>query len=1244
MVKIDVDGQETWALIDSGADISMINQDFARKAIHKDAIQCGPFGHVTEAGGGTVSVTGKAHVPFQIRNTQFLQPMAVIPGLVYQVILGRDFCCQHRTTLDDRAGVFRIGKHEIPLPTYEELRPRRSKVVTCSAVTIPPRSKLMVDIGIRAADGGRKTSLESPWHGILEPHLTDARQDWYIPRIVATVSDNDTIPVQLTNIQERAVTIQPNTEIGTFYTVQDDGGGMYEVLDGNDAITSIVADDKSRLFSDLHIEEAAVSDAGKRVLKRLINEYSSIFSENDEDIGKTTLLKHHIDTGNAAPVRQRPRRIPLRLREEVEKQKNKMLRDGIIEESSSPWCSPIVLAKKKDGSFRFCVDLRAVNSVTQSLPHPLPRVDDALDSLAGARFFSTLDMASGYWQVDLADEDKEKTAFTTGRGLHQFRAMPFGLKNAGATFQRLMELILAGMESRNCLVYIDDVIVFGATEQAHLKNLEEVFQRIRDAGMKLKPRKCRLARDEVVFLGHKVNRSGIQPDPANVEKVKEWPRPEKAEDLKSFLGLTGYYSKFVPGYSDLVKPIREEAEKKGQIEWSDELIESFECLKRRLTSPPILALPKFKGCFKLATDASNSAVGAVLTETIDGEENVLAYASKVLSKTERRWPTYDKELWAIVWAIRHFRQYLVGGSFEVQTDHKPLLNAPQSISVDKDATGRRGRWAVELSTYDFTVTYRKGSDNGNADAMSRRTGEGTGEEEISTELHAAAMGDIEPLVKESTLQNMKLEQELDPILGKVKEWVAEGKYPPKKKLKKCNRELRFLVRFFDQMIIVDDILKIQLERDEKTTVATLLPRVYRDTVMTMLHNDRTAGHLGVARTKEKVLERFFWPTVEKDVREHCETCIQCQRRSQPTPQRQAGFRTEVCSRPFERVAIDITEMPMSSRGNKYALVVMDYFTKYVHIYPMADQTAQTVSGCLLDVVLQEGVPERIHSDQGRQFEAAVFKQLCARLGIEKTRTSPYRPQSDGMVERFNRTLKDMVAKYIKPCGSDWDEHIRSLAFAYNTSKHSVTGYSPFFLIHGREARLPVDMLLRTEHKATDIDSYLENTLQKLSIAFDRVKENTQKAVSEMVQRQKDICREARYIEGQSVWVKDHTAHAGGKRKLGLHYKGPGKVVQMVGPSDSGVVYRIKMPDGKEVKVHHNHLKPAKTRQEDMNEPRSSGRTHKENVTETTVEEDMKIPDLVWALESCKKTKVVEEGPRYVTHYGRVVQPVQKYQA
>ena len=1086
--------------------------------------------------------------------------------------------------------------------------------------------------------------------------LYDRWKSRLLPRIVATVSDDETIPVQIANIQGSPVTIPPNTEVGIFHTIQEDGNGMYEVFDRNDTQEHIPTGEWDKVIQDLHIEEAAVSDAGKRVLKRLVTEYRDIFSKNDDDLGKTQILKHHINTGDAQPVRQRPRRIPIRLREEVEAQKSKMLKDGIIEESTSPWCSPIVLAKKKDGSFRFCVDLRAVNGVTQSLPHPLPRVDDALDSLAGAKFFSTLDMASGYWQVDLADEDKKKTAFTTGKGLHQFRAMPFGLKNAGATFQRLMELVLAGMDSRNCLVYIDDIIVFGETEQAHLKNLEEVFQRIRDAGMKLKPRKCCLARDEVVFLGHKVSHTGVQPDPANVAKVKEWPRPVKAEDLKSFLGLTGYYSKFVPDYSDIARPIREEAEKKGKIEWSNELIESFEGLKKRLISPPILALPSFKGTFKLATDASNSAVGAVLSELIDGEEKVIAYASKVLSKTERRWPTYDKELWAIVWAIRHFRQYLVGAPFEVLTDHKPLLNAPQSIDVDKDATGRRGRWAVELSTHDFQVTHRKGLDNGNADAMSRRMSRNMDEEEKPSEIHVVKE-DEESIIRDVKLESMKFEQELDPTVNLMKEWVVDGKLPSKKKLKKCSRELRTLARFFDQMVIEEDILKMQKEHEESTTTVTILPRVYREMVLKMLHNDCTAGHFGAVRTRERVLKRFFWPTVEKDVREHCETCIECQRRSQPTPPRQAAFRTETSSKPFERMAIDITEMPMSSRGNKYTLVVMDYFSKYVYVYPMPDQTARTVSECLMDVVLRQGVPERLHSDQGRQFESHVFQELCARLGIEKTRTSPYRPQSDGMVERFNRTLKDMVAKYIKPCGSDWDEHITALAFAYNTSKHSVTGYSPFFLVHGREARLPVDELFGASSSSTaDIDSHVEDVLRKLRTAFGKVKENTERAAYEMIKRQGDVCRESNYAPGQKVWLTDHTAQAGGKRKLGMRYKGPGEVIRQEGPREDGVVYRVRMPDGKEVKTHHNHIKPMKERQQGSRSDGMSRRTEpteddgistdqeeRDTVQPTEERELSDNPNLMWILGSGQKSKE-EEKSGYVTRSGRTVQQVVKYQA
>ena len=883
-IQIEVEGRSVWALVDSGADISMMGQEFAKAVIPKESLQKGSFGAITQAGGQKISVTSQAEVTFQIQSEQFIHPMVIIPGLIYQVVLGRDFCCQHKTVLDDRTGIFRIGNLEIPLPTYAELRPQRARVVTCTALTVPARSRALVQMEVEIPDGGVKIAREATWQGVLEPCAVGTDQEWRVPRVVAAVTREATVPVQVTNIGSQTVTIPPGTEMGTLYSIHEDGKGIYDVPSTVAASAQLCTGALDQIMTELKLEATVLSETGKASLEQLVTQYSDIFSQGEADIGKTTILQHRIETGDAAPVRQRPRRIPIRLKEEVERQKEKMLRDGIIEESSSPWCSPIVLAKKKDGSFRFCVDLRAVNAVTQNLPVPLPRVDESLDSLAGAKLFSTLDMASGYWQVDLAEKDREKTAFSTGKGLHQFRAMPFGLKNAGATFQRLMELVLAGMDSKNCLVYIDDIIVFGETEKAHLMNLEDVFQRVRAAGMKLKPKKCCLARDEVVFLGHKVGKNGVQPDPANVEKVRNWPRPRKADDLKSFLGLAGYYSRFVPNYSDLVRPIREAAEKKGEVEWTEELCESFNSIKLKLTSPPILALPTCQGEFKLATDASNTAVGAVLTEVVDGNERVISYASKVLSKSERRWPTYDQELWAIVWAVRHFRQYLAASHFTVLTDHKPLKNIPSSINVDMDATGRRGRWAIELSTYDLDVRYRKGSDNGNADALSRPVAAGQAPDDDAGELMAVKHDGERKEIDDDTLRR---EQDLDPTVSEVKKWLTTGKQPPKKDLRKRNRTIRTLARLFDRLLIDQGIVKLRQD-DDVDDLVILLPRTYRRIVLQMLHDDETAGHLGSARTLEKVRARFFWPNMSKDVSHYCETCEVCQRRSRPTPQMKGG--------------------------------------------------------------------------------------------------------------------------------------------------------------------------------------------------------------------------------------------------------------------------------------------------------------------------------------------------------------------
>ena len=719
MVEVSMAGRICWALIDSGADFSMMSSalyDQVRNNI--DATIQPPEKSAVGVGGETVPILGEVPgLAIAIQHKKLGCPtLSVVDGLVHDLVLGRDFCCRIGTVIDDTNGTIQIQDLKLKLPTYDEIRPQRSRVKTTCSVTIPPRSETVIWAKLQPIDGKILENDPHLLNGVLEPNSKLIKEELLIPRTVASMSIEGTIPVKVTNTTTDEATILKGSDIGTFHTLSMNGG-EYKLCEGH---KSEAAAAQHGSVPGLDLSSSDLSEVGQQKVKDLTLRFRDIFSTDSDDTGTTNLLQHQIDTGDAPPVKQQPRRIPYRLREQVEKQKEKMLANGVIEDSSSPWCSPVVLVKKRDGSVRFCVDLRAVNSATQPVAYPLPRIDEALDGLSGARFFTTLDMTAGYWQVEIAPEDREKTAFSTGKGLHQFRKMAMGLRNAGATFQRLMELVLAGVDAKTCLVYLDDVVLFNKTERSHLETLTEVFECIRAAGLKLKPQKCFIGRKEVTFLGHHVTREGIRPDPTNIEKVLKWPNPTTEVEVKGFLGLCGYYSKFIPNYAEISRPLREAANQSGALRWTSEMEAAFDTLKKSLASPPVLSLPTFKGTFRLYTDACNASVGSILTEEVDGEERVIAYDSKVLSRQQRRWPTYDKELWAVVHAVRRFRQYTTGFRFQVITDHKPLANIPKSIDSQRDGTGRRGRWATELSSFEFDVTVKTGTDHTNADALSRK--------------------------------------------------------------------------------------------------------------------------------------------------------------------------------------------------------------------------------------------------------------------------------------------------------------------------------------------------------------------------------------------------------------------------------------------------------------------------------------------------------------------------------------------
>jgi len=480
-------------------------------------------------------------------------------------------------------------------------------------------------------------------------------------------------------------------------------------LNNNSDLENLLRDKLSQ--SDLTTEES------KEKLRALLEEYKDIFENKLKEPGRAGYEHHIYVEEGVPPIKRRPYRYSEKENKVIEEEIIKMEEQGVIEPSSGPWSAPIVLVKKKDGT-RFCVDYRGLNNVTKKDVYPLPRIEEVLEKLGGSCIFTIMDMISGYWQIPMADEDKEKTAFISPKlGTWQFRVMPFGLTNAPATFQRHMDIILSGLNWKLCLVYIDDIIVFSPSFDRHLIDLKLVFDRIREAGMYVKLSKCAFAKNKIPFLGHVVSGDGISVDPNKTKIIEDARRPKNVAEIRSFLGLTGYYRRFVQNYALISSPLVHLTKSKIKFVWTDEQENAFFELKKRLVNAPILAYPIEGGKFKLYTDASDVALGGVLSQVQNNEEKVIVYASRKLTNPESRYTVTERECLSIVHFTKLFRHYLYGDNFEVVTDHSAL----KWLDEFKDLNSRLLRWSLKLQEFRpyMTVTHRPGKAHANADALSR---------------------------------------------------------------------------------------------------------------------------------------------------------------------------------------------------------------------------------------------------------------------------------------------------------------------------------------------------------------------------------------------------------------------------------------------------------------------------------------------------------------------------------------------
>ena len=605
---------------------------------------------------------GVSKVELNLAGEIFHCPVLVARSLTSDVILGLDFLEAHHCTLE-------MAHRQLSFPdrgvTVSLCDPSsvpdliQARVTLNETLTIPPFSMMETMARVNGKVRGQNWILQECKSKQLPVRVANG--------LVSTASSQ--VPIRLLNPSPDCRVVYKGTKIATVEELDEE---LHRAVLAVQPEEKRVSAAKQQVLNKM-VEKCAcdLTSEQKEQLFQLLLEYANIFADEGE-LGRTNRITHHINTGSAPPICQPVCRVPMCQKEELKDLLVEMEKKNVIRPSNSPWASPIVLVRKCDGTYRFCVDYRRLNSITRKDAYPIPRIDDTLDTLSGACWFSTLDMVSGYWQVEVGEEDKEKTAFCTPYGLYKFNVMPFGLCNGPATFQRLMNLMLSGLQISQCLVYIDDVIVVGRTFEEHLCNLREVFDRIRKAGLKLKPSKCALLQEKVFYLGHEVSRNGVATDPAKVDQVAHWLVPQSTKDVQKFLGLASYYRRFVRDFAGIAKPLHRLTEKNATFDWSIECQEAFAELRHRLCTAPVLAFPDFSKAFILDTDASNTGIGGVLSQLDEhGQEHVIAFASCTLSKSERRYCVTHRELLAVVFT-QQFRPYLLGKEFTLRTDHGSL--------------------------------------------------------------------------------------------------------------------------------------------------------------------------------------------------------------------------------------------------------------------------------------------------------------------------------------------------------------------------------------------------------------------------------------------------------------------------------------------------------------------------------------------------------------------------------------------
>ena len=1221
------------ALFDTGATKSVMSGKMYRN------LKLGPLDDsnlpsVVGANGSSLGVMGRIRctIAFEKDEDKFDQTFLVCENLQRGVILGKDFARQNC------AGVYWTPHNTRVLHTNlktiaetKELVPSGTAAIHVKQTTkLPPRSLAVVDVNIN-------TTSEDKIRMIPDSLCQSRHPNMYMMGFDADLSKKgkDTVvPFVLINLSHTEnVRLRKDTVVG--WTQKDDAEGevfqietldttprnytnprtprtfaqFVEMPENTDNQTIDTDVDLQKVFTsasnfikspaevDTHrkvdLEDKVIKEETKEKFHKLCDRYDQIISKGSADIGKTLLVEMDIDTGDSPPIACRPYTLPLKHHDWVKKEIEILDRAGIIDKSISAWASPVVIVPKKSKpgeppKRRMCVDFRRLNGRLPEVENmtggkgcislvPLPKIDELYARLQGYKIFSTLDLRSGYYHIGLSESAKPKTAFViSGIGKYQFNRVPFGLAQAPAYFQTLINKVLDNIDF--AMGYLDDIIIFSRSEEEHLDHIEQVFKRLEEAGLKLSLEKCSFFKKHIQYLGHLLSEEGIQPLPEKLESIAKMPRPKNQKEVKQFLGLIGYYRKFVPRFADISRVLNKLTRKDEEFKWTSECDKCFNMLKDYLQEAPILRYPDPEARYVLYTDASKYAYAGVLTQTVDGTDHPIAYVSGLFRGSQLNWAALTKEAYAIYMSVKKLSFYLDSARITVRSDHLPLKKFLEKNTMN----AKVNNWAVELESQKIDFVFIPGIKNVLADTLSRlievdsdvklpeeKEGEEFGyipfeklppaqveiceevwinevtQDKVTLKLQDPITQNIEinlPL----TNQKMKELQEQDPKVSHLRKLWSENK---------LNKTL---------FTMENDILKRVLMINGLLYKPVVTPSILKDCLIMLAHDEQ--GHNGFKRTYGSLQTVYYWKGMKRQIQLHCRRCRTCARHNVISQE----FNKEhfaVPTQPMEFIAMDLIGEfhPASSKGNRYALTAICMLTGFTFCIPLKNKTAEEVVKAYLNhICCVFGPSKKILTDNGTEFKNKMWEDVYKLLRTQHRVTPIYSPQCNGRIEGFHRFLKATVGKQIQK-GLEWDDLVWKATSAYNFFPTESSGISPFFLMFGREAAAKHMLLAEESTKYVGDNEGILNLklMQQLYhvVAYNLAKSRTARD-GNMITKRKNF--KPKHLKRNGlVLVRDHTSKAFEPKAIDHH------IVDFCGKHQ----VLVKDNYGNKKKVHVKDVKP-----------------------------------------------------------------------